>query len=243
MRRRPSLPGVDLSVYAGALPLLVRNPAIIVVPLLTLVIGVLVNLALAPGSGGMLGSTTFGLGQLLSFLLALFGLGSACIMADAAWRRGRTSFDAAWAETQRKGGDILFAAIGVSLLLAVGQYVGQIFGPLGLLVMAAIVFFLIWAVPAAAVGGVPGGAAIQVSVERVRSAPLAAALATIVTLVLVFYAAPALALLIAGLLGPAASGIVVSLLFALLRAIATGYVALILTKTYADAAFTRPPWL
>lgn len=242
MRRSP-LPGVDLSVYARALPLLVRNPAIIVVPLLALVIGVLVNLALAPSGGGALGSTTLGLGQLLSFLLALFGLGSACIMADGAWRRGRMSFDAAWTETQRKGREILYAAIGVSLLLAVGQYVAQLFGGLGLLLMAAIVYFLIWAIPAAAAGGVPGGAAIQVSVERVRANPLSAALATIVSLVLVFYAAGALTVLLAGLLGPAASGIVVSLLYALLRAIAIGYVALVLAKTYADAAFTRPPWL
>jgi hypothetical protein len=28
-----------------------------------------------------------------------------------------------------------------------------------------------------------------------------------------------------------------------MRSIAIGYVALILTKTYTDAAFTRPPWL
>jgi hypothetical protein len=242
MRRSP-VPGVDLSVYVNALPLLLRNPAIIVVPLLALVVGVLIDLALAPGSGGLMGSATFGLGQLLSFLLALFGLGSACIMADGAWRRGRMPFDTAWTQTQHKGGDILFAAIGVSLLLSVGQYVSQLFGSIGLLLSAVMVCFLIWAIPAAAVGGVPGGAAIQVSIERVRSAPLAAALATIVTLVLVFYAAGALSLAIAGLLGPAASGIVVALLFALLRSIAIGYVALILTKTYTDAAFTRPPWL
>lgn len=241
--RRAGLPGVDLSVYVRALPLLARNPAIIVVPLLMLVIGVFINLALAPGGGGALGSTTLGLGQLLSFLLALFGLGSACIMADGAWRRGRMPFDTAWTETQHKGREILYAAIGVSLLLSVGQYVAQLFSVIGLLLMAAIVFFLIWAVPAAAVGGVPGGAAIQVSIERVRSAPLSAALATIVTLALVFYASGALAALLAGLLGPLASGIVVSLLFALVRAVAVGYVALILTKTYADAAFTRPPWL
>ena len=242
MRRAP-IPGVDLSVYVSALPLLVRNPAIIVVPLLTLVMGVLINLALAPSGGGVLGSTTLGLGQLLGFLLALFGLGSACIMADGAWRRGRMPFDTAWTETQRKGGDLLYAAVGVTLLLSVGQYVAQLFGVIGLLLMAVIVFFLIWTVPAAAVGGVPGGAAIQVSIERVRAAPLSAALATIVTLALVFYASGALAALLAGLLGPAASGIVVSLLFALVRSVAVGYVALVLTKTYADAAFTRPPWL
>ncbi len=163
-------------VYVRALPLLARNPAIMVVPLLTMVVGVLLTLVLAPAGGGALGSATLGLGQLLLFLLGLFGLGSACILADGAWRRGRMPFDEAWTETQRRGGDILFAAVGVSLLLSVGQYVSQLFGVLGYLLMAAAVFFLIWAIPAAAVGGIPGGAAIQVSVERVRAAPLAAAL-------------------------------------------------------------------
>ncbi len=240
MRRAP-VGGVDLSVYLRALPRLARNPAIIVVPLLTLVVGIFINLALAPSSGGFLGTTTLGLGQLLSFVLTLFGLGSACIMADGAWRRGRMPFDAAWTETQRKGGDILFAAIGVSLLLSVGQYVTQLFGIIGLLLMAVIVFFLIWAIPAAAVGGVPGGAAIQESVDRVRGAPLSAAVAAIVSVALGVIGVALLSTYLDGLLLPLLGESIIPelLLSALLQGIAVGYIALILTKTYTDASL-RP---
>ena len=42
MRRAPA-PALDLGVYVKAVPLLVRNPAIIVIPLLMAVIAVLVN--------------------------------------------------------------------------------------------------------------------------------------------------------------------------------------------------------
>jgi len=44
MRRAP-VPGLDLGVYAKAVPLLLRNPAIVVIPLLMGVIGVLIALA------------------------------------------------------------------------------------------------------------------------------------------------------------------------------------------------------
>ncbi len=50
--------------------------------------------------------------------------------------------------------------------------------------------FLIWTIPAAAVGGIPGGAAIQVSIERVRAQPLPAILATVVALALLGYVVP-----------------------------------------------------
>jgi hypothetical protein len=242
MKRSP-FPGADLGVYLSALPLLVRNPALIVVPLLALVIGVLLRQVLAPlGTSGGLSSLTLGLGQLIATLIALLGLGSACIMADEAWRTGRASFERGWAETQRKSGDILYAAIGITLLLAVASYAAQIVGVLGLLLMALAVFFLIWAIPAAAAGGVPGGASIQVSIDRVRSAPLAAAIATIVTLALLFYVMPLLGLqltvLLAGALPPT-TPVVNDLISAVLQAIGMAYIALILTKTYTDAAYGR----
>jgi len=238
MKRSP-LPGVDLTVYINALPLLVRNPSIVVVPLLTLVIGVLMRIVLAPGSGA-LAQATAGLGAFILFMLALFGLGAASVVADGAWRHGRASFDAAWTETRRRSGEILTAAVGVALLITVGQYVATFAGVLGLLLTAVIAMFLIWALPAAAVGGIPGGAAIQVSIDRVRGNPLGAAIATIVTLALVFYAAPALALLVVGLVPAAWGSIVVEmLLIALFQSVAVGYAGLILTKTYTDAAFGR----
>ncbi len=243
MRRAP-LPGVDLSVYAKAVPLLVRNPSIVVVPLLMAVIGVLLGLVMVPYSGGVIGGMTGGLAYFILILLELFGLGAACIIADDAWRKGRASFENGWAEARRKGGDILFASLGVTLLLWVAQYAGTLIGPLAIALMVLVVVFLIWTIPAAAVGGIPGGAAIQASIDRVRGAPLPAVIAAIVSVALLALGVPLLSSYLGGLLLPlmAASVIPELLLNALLQGIAVGYVALILTKTYTDAAFGTRRW-
>jgi uncharacterized membrane protein len=239
--KRSLLPGVDVGIYASAIPVLLRNPSIIVIPLLMAVIGVLLTVAMVPFSSGAVGSMTLGLAQLIVFMLTLFGLGAACVIADDAWRHGRASFDRGWIETRRRGGEILMAAVGFGLLVSVGLYVTQILGLIGYLLAAAIVVFLIWTIPAAAVGGIPGGAAIQVSIDRVRSSPLPAVLATIVTLVLVGFVVPIAANWLATLLLTWTSGsiLVERLIAALLQAIAIGYVALVITKTYTDAAFSR----
>ena len=243
MRRTPGA-GIDLGVYAAAVPLLLRNPSIIVIPLLMAVIGVLVTMVVAPSSGGMLGSMTAGLGGFLVTLLELFGLGTACIIADDAWRHGRASFDNGWTEARRRGSEILFTALGITLLFWVAQYAGGLLGfipAVGLLLLAVAAIFLIWAIPAAAVGGVPGGAAIQISIDRVRANPGAAALAAVVAVALVIFAAPYGAFWLSFLLNPYSGGltIVPALIAALLQAIALGYVALVITKTYADASYTR----
>jgi hypothetical protein len=239
--RRASLPGLDLGVYAKAVPLLLRNPAIAVVPLLMAVVGVLVGLAMTPYGGGVIGAQTSGLAGFITWLLQLFGLGAACVMADDAWRHGRASFDKGWNEARRRGGDILFASIGVSLLLAVAQYMSILIGQIALLLLAVVALFLIWAIPAAAIGGVPGGAAIQASIDRVRANPVPAALAAVVAVALVVFAAPYLAIHVAIWLLPYTGGstLAIALLNALFQAIAVAYVALIVTKTYTDASFTR----
>jgi hypothetical protein len=238
MRRAPA-PPVDLGPYFKAVPLLLRNPSIIVIPLLMAVIGVLVGMTFSPY--GIVGTVTSGLAGLIVTLLQLFGLGAACIIADDAWRRGRASFDNGWSEARRRGGDLLYAAIGVTFIVAIAQFTATIFGGLvAYVLMAVAAVFMIWVMPAAAVGGVPGAAAIQISIDRVRANPLAAALAAIVAVALVFVLPPFLAVTIALRLLPyTGSMIVVSLLIALIQAIATGYVALVLTKTYTDAAFGR----
>lgn len=235
MRRSP-LPGVDLGVYAAALPLLVRNPAIVVIPLLMLVVGVLIG-QLFPGGG--LG----GFANLFTILLSLFGLGAACIMADDAWRHGRASFESGWSDARRRAGDIFMAALGVTLLITVAQFVGSFLGALALLLVAAVAIFLIWTVPAAAIGGIPGGAAIQVSIDRVRSTPLPAAIAAVVSVLLIFCARLA-AINLAAAIGPSTGDAVIveALIGALLQAIAIGYIALVLAKTYADSAFRAPRW-
>jgi hypothetical protein len=239
--KRAPLLGIDVTVYATALPVLVRNPSIIVVPLLMAVIGVLLTVVMTPFSSGGIGSMTLGLAQLVVFMLTLFGLGAACVIADDAWRHGRASFDRGWVETRRRGSDILMAAVGFGLLVTVGLYVTQLLGLIGYLLTAAIIVFLIWTIPAAAVGGIPGGASIQVSIDRVRSSPLPAVLATIVALVLLGLAVPIAANWLATLLLTWTYGsiLVERLIAAVLQSIAISYIALIITKTYTDAAFSR----
>ena len=243
--RRTQLPGVDLSLYFRAVPLLLRNPSIIVVPLLMAVIGILLALTLSPGAGA-LGVATGGLASLVVLLLELFGLGTACIIADDAWRHARASFDRGWTEARRRAGEIFFASIGLTLILFVAQYVGVLLPIpfLAPLLQAAVIFFCIWTIPAAAIGGVPGSAAIQISIDRVRENPLAAALVAVVAVALIHFAAPILASELASVVLPYSGGsyIVAALIEALLQAIAIGYVGLVLTKTYIDASFGGRRW-
>ncbi len=243
MRRSPA-PEVDLTVYAKAVPLLLRNPVIVVIPLLVAVIGVLLQLVMTPYGGGGLNGLTAQLASLVAQLLELFGLGAACIIADDAWRHGRASFDKGWSETQRRGGDILYAAIGYVLVMWVASFAGSLIGPLAIVLTVVAVVFLVWTVPAAAIGGVPGGAAIQVSVERVRGAPIAAAVVAIVSYALLHIGVPLLSAYLGGWVLPLAGTSIIPLLLlsALLHAVATGYVALLLAKTYADTAFATRRW-
>lgn len=242
--RRAQGPDVDLSVYAKAVPLLVRNPAIIVVPLLMAVIGVLLQLTLRTSSGGgALGGLTGQLASFIAILLELFGLGAACIIADDAWRHGRASFEKGWAEARSRGGDILFAALGFTLLLSVAQYAGSLIGSLAVALLVIVVVFLIWTIPAAAIGGVPGGAAIQVSIDRVRGAPLPAVIAAVVTVALLGIGVPVLSAYLSIWIPLLYTSTIANLLVsALLQSIAVSYVALVLTKTYTDAAFGTRRW-
>jgi hypothetical protein len=241
MKRSP-LAGIDLTIYPRALLLLLKNPTIILVPLLMAVIGVLISRVLSPGSGMGLAGITAGIGGWIAQLLELFGLGAACIMADAAWRRGRASFDDGWSEARRRGGDLLTAAIIFTFVLNIALYVSDLFGPIvGYVLQAVATLFLVWIMPAAAVGGIPGGAAAGVSIERVRATPIPAIIVAIVSIVATTTIPLLLGTWLANTLYPFVSGtpMVISLIGALIQAIALSYVALIITKTYTDAAFTR----
>jgi hypothetical protein len=241
--KRTPVPGLDLVLYAAAIPLLLRNPSIVVIPLLMAVIGVLLGVVMTPGGGGI-EIATQGLAQLIVFLLTLFGLGTACIIADDAWRHGQASFDRGWTQARSRGGEILMAAIGFGLLVTVGAYISAWFGVIGILLTLVIIGFLVWTIPAAAVGGVPGGAAIQVSIDRVRATPLPAVLATIVSVALLWFAVPYAQAALGGLLASSGFGspLLYRLVGALLQAIAIGYIALIITKTYTDSAFAPRRW-
>ena len=242
MRRAPG-PDVDLSVYAKAVPLLVRNPVIIVVPVLMAVIGVFLQLTMLSYGGGAMGSLTGQLAVFITFMLEMFGLGAACIIADDAWRHRRASFENGWAEARNRGGDILFAALGVTLLFFAARYVGSMIGPLAIVLTVLVAVFLIWTVPAAAIGGVPGNAAIQASIDRVRGAPLPAVIAAIVAVALLWIGVPHLSEYLSGWIMLLTGSFIVDLLVsALVQGIAVSYVALVITKTYTEAAFGTRRW-
>lgn len=236
------LPGVDLGAYVQALGHLVRNPALLVAPLLMTVIGVLVQ-QLFGSSGGVLGGITGGLSGLAVFLLDSFGFGVAMIIADDIWRHGKGSFENGWEEGRRRGGGILLAAIGYNFILFVAGYAGQIIGPLGLILMAVAAYFFIYTIPAAAIGGIPGGAALQVSLERARAHPVPTLVLVIVTILVYVYLGTILVPpLISAFIAPynfAGSSIVDALIAAVVRAVALAYVALVTAKVYTDLSFGR----
>jgi hypothetical protein len=229
---------IDFTVYLKAFAVFARNPTVVVLPLLAGVMGVLVAEFSDVASGGLIGSlTTF-----LLLLVQLFALGVSIIIADGGWRRGTISFDDAWQDARRKGRDILFAAFGFTFVLSIAQYAGTIVGSfIGIVLLAIAMYALIYTIAAAAIGGVPGGAAISVSIERVRSAPMAAALLTVVSLVLLFYVGTFVEGILFSAVG-VTSPILGSILGAIIQAILYAYIAVVMAKVYADVSFTPPRW-
>jgi hypothetical protein len=232
------LRNLDPLMYLRALGLFARNPSIVVVPLLMGIVGVFVT-QIGGGSsgGGILGGLTL----LLILLLNMFAFGVACIIADMAWRRGRASFDDGWNEARRKGGEILTAAMGFTFVLYLAQFAGTLVGPVANVLLAVAIYFLIYTIPAAAIGGVPGSAALQISIERARSHPLPTIVVTVVS-VAAFFLSSLLMPLFTPLLAQssfASLGFVVALFGAVVQAIVVGYIALIVTKTYSEISFGR----
>jgi hypothetical protein len=234
---RPSRERLSLSPYGRAFAVFARNPTVVVVPLLAGVIGVLVDqISDLAGAGLLAGITSF-----LLLLLQLFALGVSIIIADTGWRRGTASFDDAWQDARSKSRDILFAAFGFTFVLSIAQYASTIVGSVGIILMALATYFLVYTIAAAAIGGIPGGAAIGVSIERVRGAPMTAAILTVVSLVLLFYVGTFVDVWIFNATG-IGSPLVAMLLGAAVRSILAGYVAIVMAKVYADVSFTMPRW-
>ena len=233
---------IDLSVYARALGVFARNPVVIVIPLLVAIIGVLVAQISGVSGGGALGGLTNGITGFILLLLQLFGLGTAIIIGDAGWRRRTARFEDAWQDARRKGGDILFAAFGFTFVLSIAQYAATILGSVGIIVVALAVYGLIFTIAAASIGGVPGGAAIGVSVERVRSAPITAAVLTVVAILLLIYFGSFVGVYIDSWLFGLVGGttIVAALIDAFIRAIVTGYLGIVMANIYGDVSFTPP---
>lgn len=223
-------------MYLQAIPLLLRNPALLLAPLFTGVLGVLVQEFGGPGAGGdILGSLTGSILQLLIFLFNCFGLGISVIIADRAWRSGKSSFEEGWEEGRRKAGDIFLAALGLNFIVYIAAQIGGFISAyLGIALFLLAFFFLIYTIPAAAIGGVPGFMALNTSIERVReNYPVAIALAVCFIILYWGIGTELVGVYTAGL------GTWSFLIGAAVRAIVLGYFALVLARGYTGVAFVR----
>jgi hypothetical protein len=232
-----------LGSYVSAIGVLVRHPQICIGPLVAAVAN-LILLSVVPADGGFIGFASSSLLQLLTFVITIVGLGVAVVGADLAWRGRRASIGEALDDARRRATDILIAGIGFSFLVGIAGYIGGGLGEFGSVVLTAAAFVIcIYMVPAAAIGGIPGGATLQVSGERVRSSPVAAIVIALVYFAGTTFGPPLLIEALAPILfasSPVFSlGIVVSLIVALVRAIFAGYVATVLAKAYADVSYGR----
>lgn len=221
-------------MYVQAVPLLLRHPSIFVMPLLAAVVDLLIQQITpfftdaAGGAGGFL----FGI---IVNLVYGFCFGVAVIAANNVWRGRRATFDEAWEEGRHKAGGILIAAIGFYFLIYVGQYAGSLLGSAVLQIVLQLVaaFFLIYTIPAAAIGGMPGNLAIGASFRAVRANFAAAAILAIAFVVLWYWLPEFIANRFA--LGIGVIGY--ELVRAALKALALAYLAFPFAKQYDDVAF------
>jgi len=231
---------IDFLSYVRAIGLLFKYPIIILAPFAASLADIVVRMLLTPSEAGPLGSINGLLAQLLIALIDGFGLGVALISADTAWRGRKVSFEAAFDEARRKAPEIFLAAIGFNFVIAAAALVGGALGGFGSIALAAIAFFFfMYTLPAAAIGGVPGFAALQVSIDYVKANYLAALALFFVGSVVYFFVALILVssylpVLISGFEG---ASYVAQILGALVHAIALSYIALVLAKTYSDVVF------
>ena len=231
MRRTQS---VDFSIYARAFAIIARNPVIFVFPIIATILKIALGFLRGP-LFDPIGGYDFGLFQLLFSLVDGFAFGLALIAAESAWRSNRVSFAAVWDEGKQKAGSILLATVGLVFVIWVASLLGGFLGPLALFVPAVALFFLIYTIPAAAIGGIPGGAALSASIQRVKQSPLAAALLVIASLLLYFYVGIFLGTYIGtavGFLAPYATAII--------QAVVIGYLSAVTARQYDDVAFFRP---
>jgi hypothetical protein len=170
-------------MYVQAIPQLVRHPSVLALPVLAAVIDLLVR-QLSTYATDAVGGFGAGLFLLLVQLIYLWAFGVTIIQANNIWRNRRGTFDEAWDEGRPKFGGIALAAIGFQFVVWAAGLVGSYFGALGVLLAAAAAFFLIYTIPAAAIGGLPGQLALSGSIRAVRANPLASGVLAIVFVVL-----------------------------------------------------------
>lgn len=226
-------PNVNLAIYGQAFVYLVRNPSILALPLLAAIIDMFVSywstLFTDP-----LGGAGAGLFQFAIQIVYLFAFGGAVIQANNIARGHRGGFDEAWEETRRKAGGILLAAVGFQFVTFAAAYIGQFLG-VGLLSLALQLiayFFLILTIPAAAIGGLPGGLALSGSIRAVRANWPACIVLAVVFVALWIFAPQYL------LIPLAPYGVIPTMIgIAAFRAIALAYLAFPFAVTYDETAF------
>lgn len=236
-------PNINLAIYGQAFVHLVRHPSVLLLPLAAAVLDVFLwywNALFTDPLGG-LGA---GLFQIVAQIIYLFAFGGAVIQANNIARGYRTNFRESWDETRRKAGGILLAAIGFQFITWFAQYVGQFLGGgyVQLLLQIVAFFFLIFTIPAAAIGGLPAQLAISGSIRAVRANWLAA-----VILAIVFFALWILVpgyllrpLLIPYLAGLSYGAVALYGALAAYGAIALAYLAFPFAVTYDETAFRGP---
>jgi len=232
--------GIDAAAYLRAVPMLGRHPSILAVPLLAAVVDVLVDRVTPLMTDAMGGAGSSLLGMLVQ-LVYLWAFGVAIVQASHIWRQRSGSFDEAWEESRSKFGGIALAAIGFQFVVWAASYVGSLLGPFGgyagLVLGALAAFFLIYTIPAAAIGGMPGTLAIAASIRAVRGSVPASILLAVVFFALWYVVVPmVLPYALANL--PALAW---ELVTAAARAIVLAYLAFPFAKQYDDVAF-RPFW-
>jgi hypothetical protein len=222
-------------MYLRSFPLLFRHPSILAVPLLAAVIDVLFD-RIAPLFTDPMGGGGAGIFAMLSQLVYLWAFGVAIVQASNVWRGRRGSFDDAWEESRAKFGSIALAAVGFQFVVWAASFIGSFLADVaGLALGAVAAFFLIYTIPAAAIGGMPGSMALAASVRAVRESVLGSIILAVVFFA-VFYVAVPIALPFALIHVPPLGG---QLIMAAARALALAYLAFPFAKQYDDVAFSR----
>ena len=219
-------------MYVRAIPELVKHPSILAVPLLAAVMAILINAAVAPLLTNAVGGVGAGLFGILVQLIYLWSFGIAIIQASHIWRGRRGSFDEAWEEGRTKFGGILLAAVGFQFVVWAASYIGSFFGGFGIVLGAVAAFFLIYTIPAAAIGGMPGSLAISASIRAVRANVVGS-----IVLAIVFVALWILMPYYLQYLTGTLSSLYYNLVTAVIEAIVLGYLAFPFAKQYDDVAF------
>lgn len=223
---------VDFGAYFRSIVLLATHPSIVAFPLLAAVVAVLVD-QVTPFLTDPLGGAGSGLLGLVVQIVFLWAFGMAIVQASNIWRGRRGSFDEAWHEGRAKSGGILLAAVGFQFVIFAAGLIGSFLSPyVGLFLEAVAAFFLIYTIPAAAIGGLPGTMALSGSVRAVR-ANVAGSILLAVVFVALFLFLPQALQWVTGSLSPT----VYALVMAAVKALVLAYLAFPFAKQYDDVAF------